>query len=354
MDASRFSATLRPRLRTVVLAALALICAVVAADAGEGKLRGVALVIGQSSYASLPALGNPANDARAIDGLLTELGFDVVTITDADRKKLRRSLARFVEDAEDADVALLYYSGHGIEAGGDNFLVPVDATVSSLDAADEELAPLSDVLSQLQETVPVSIVLLDACRNNPFPPGAVVKQADGSSAPAAGAGLGVPRSVVALAARAKKTEGLGAVIGFAAAPGQVALDGDPNGNSPYAAALLKHLGAGGFPLSDVMTMVTEEVYLKTGAHQLPWTNSSLRRALFFGRAPDSATGRRGADRGRAAHPASEHGLDGRSGAPPGRRNGAREGRADGRPVRHVEGGGSADAGRSRRAGATAR
>ena len=107
--------------------------------------------------------------------------------------------------------------------------------------------------------------------------------------PVAEGGLGTPRGVVLDRRRTTtKADGLGAVIGYAAAPGQVALDGDAGGNSPYAAALLKHLPASGFAFSDVMTMVTEEVYLKTGARQLPWTNASLRRLLYFGGSPDQA------------------------------------------------------------------
>ena len=92
---------------------------------------------------------------------------------DRDARKLRRDLEGFVEDAEGADVAIIYYSGHGIEAGGENFLVPVDADVSSLDDAGEKLVPLSKIVAELKATVPVTIVLLDACRNDPFPPGAM-------------------------------------------------------------------------------------------------------------------------------------------------------------------------------------
>ena len=92
-------------------------------------LKGVALVIGQSHYASLPALDNPAADARAIERLFDDLGFAVTVVTDRDARRLRRDIDNFVADAEaaGADVAVVYYSGHGIEAGGENWLVPVDA-----------------------------------------------------------------------------------------------------------------------------------------------------------------------------------------------------------------------------------
>jgi uncharacterized caspase-like protein len=258
----------------------------------EEPLHGIALVVGQSDYRSLGALTNPANDAKAINTLLTNLGFEVDLVTNADRKKLAKALDRFVEDAADADVALIYYSGHGIEAGGENFLVPVDADVSALDRAGETLVPVSKVLARLQASVPITIILLDACRSSPFPAGATIK-VDGGSTPVevSPAGLGTPRGAVALGGgdQGGNGKGLGVVIGFAAAPGHVALDGDANGNSPYAAALLKHFAAPGFAFADVMTMVTEEVYLATGARQTPWTNASLRRLLYFGSTGENDT-----------------------------------------------------------------
>jgi uncharacterized caspase-like protein len=270
-------------------AALALVLLFVAgpAAAEDKALHGIALVVGQSEYSSLGRLPNPGNDARAINTLLTNLGFEVDLVVNADRRKLTRALERLVEDAAEADVALIYYSGHGIEAGGENFLVPVDADVSALDRAGETLVPVSKVLADLQKTVPVTIVLLDACRSNPFPPGATVRLDAGSPPVEVGAsGLGEPRGAVGIAGQGDPgAEGLGAVIGFAAAPGRAALDGSPDGNSPYAGALLTHLAAPGFAFSDVMTMVTEEVYLDTRAQQIPWTNTSLRRLLYFGGTP---------------------------------------------------------------------
>ncbi|MGE0241866.1 MAG: caspase domain-containing protein, partial [Parvibaculaceae bacterium] len=102
-------------------------------------LKGVALVVGQSQYRHLPALANTGNDARAVTQLLTGLGFDARSVTDRDAIKLKRDLERFAEDAEGADVASLYYSGHGIEAGGENYLLPVDADLDALGNATERL-----------------------------------------------------------------------------------------------------------------------------------------------------------------------------------------------------------------------
>lgn len=265
------------------------------AAAQEAKsLRGVALIIGQSGYAHVTPLANPARDARAVDGLLTALGFDTRTVTDRDSDKLKRDIERFAEDAEDADVALLYYSGHGIEAGGENYLIPTDADLASLSDAGEKLVPLSRIMDRLKRKVPVTILLLDACRTNPFPPEAVLKVSrDKNPAPIGAMGLGAPRGMSVVEEPAP-SDNLGIVIGLAAEPGSAALDGEPGGNSPYAAALLRHLSAiKGEEFGTVMRMVTEEVYLSTSTRQRPWINESLRRLLYFGGTPQEADGTSG-------------------------------------------------------------
>ncbi len=249
----------------------------------EQPLRGVALVIGESDYSSIRKLDNPKRDARAMDDMLDALGFSVDRVLDGDAKKLRQAIADFVDEAKDADVALVYYSGHGIEAGGSDFIVPVDADLTSPESAGQSLVAVSDLLEALARTVPATIVLLDACRTNSFPAGQLVTLPGTSEAvPVEPAGLEALRGPTPVAKPDVPPDSLGMVIGFAASPGEPALDGDPGGNSPYAAALLKHFAAGGYSVGDLMTLVSEEVYLKTKAQQLPWTNSSLRRVLSFG------------------------------------------------------------------------
>lgn len=250
------------------------------AIAGEGGLRGVALVIGQSKYQHLSPLPNPESDARAIEDLLEKLGFDVTGSTDRDAKKLRRDLDRFAEDAEGADAAIIYYSGHGIEAGGENWLVPVDADLGALEDVEKNLVPLSGILDELRAKVPLTIFLIDACRSNPFPAGTVARK-QGEKVEMSGSGLGTPRGFAAVEQGA--TDTIGTIIGFAAEPGLPALDGEPGSNSPYAAAILRHLSAmTGSEFGLVMRMVTEEVYLKTDTRQRPWVNESLRKQLYFG------------------------------------------------------------------------
>jgi uncharacterized caspase-like protein len=276
------------RMRLALVTALLVVLNPWLAHAAD--LRGVALVIGEGEYANLPPLANPPNDARDIGDLLSDLGFDVTSVGDADGKKLGRAFERFAEDAADADVALVYYSGHGIEAAGENYLVPVDADIATPETAGASLVPVGTLLDALAKTVPVTIVLLDACRTDPFPAGQTLVL-PGAAGPVVvdGVGLAAVRGPTPAKRGDLDAESLGMVIGFAAEPGEAALDGAPGENSPYAAALIKHFSASGTSLGDIMTMVTEEVYLKTKAQQLPWTNSSLRRVLSFGEAPE-ATG----------------------------------------------------------------
>jgi uncharacterized caspase-like protein len=283
--------------RLILLLALLALLFVEAAAAQEKPLRGVALIIGNGAYEHLAKLPNPANDADAIEGLLADLGFDSVRRTDRGGAELKRDLERFAEDASDADVAVLYYSGHGIEAAGENYLVPVDADLSALDAASEKLVPVSALIAKLQAEVPVLIVMLDACRNNPFPPDALLRATAGAAAaPITAGGLGQTRSAVSFEpeAAAPAPENVGSVLAFAAAPGQVALDGDAGGNSPYAAAILRHFSAmNGEEFGLVMRLVAEEVYLKTEGRQRPWMNESLRRLLHFGGTPKAVEGAEG-------------------------------------------------------------
>ena len=264
------------------------------AHAEQASLKGVALVIGQSKYEHISALPNPANDAREMVKLLSDLGFDARSVSDRDTAKLKRDLERFVEDAEGADVAFLYYSGHGIESGGENWLIPVNADVSSLENAGESLVPISAVMDELKAIVPVTILLLDACRTNPFPEDAIVKRVPSDPGTPIGAGGLTPvRGATALGDKAPvaAADNLGTVIGFAAEPGRPALDGPKGENSPYASALLRHLGAmNGLEFGAVMRMVTEEVYLDTKTQQRPWVNESLRRLLYFGAAVEEPTG----------------------------------------------------------------
>ena len=258
------------------------------AEAQDAKpLRGVALIIGQANYAHIAPLPNAGADARAIGKLMTDLGFETRLAPDRNAKALKREIDRFIEDAEGADVALVYYAGHGIEAAGENWLVPVDADLSSLADARERLVAASQLVERLKQAAPVVILLLDACRNSPFPADALLKpDAQSQAAPIVATGLASSRGAAVVEDQAAPIENVGMMMGFAAEPGRAALDGPQGGNSPYAQALLRHLSAiAGAEFGDVMTMVTEEVYLATATRQRPWVNASMRRLLYFGTAP---------------------------------------------------------------------
>ncbi len=255
------------------------------AGAAEHALKGVALVIGETNYVRLASLANPDRDARDIDHMLDDLGFEVTRVLDVRTEQLRSRIAGFLDDAKGADVALVYYAGHGIEAGGTNYIMGTDANIADPESASATLLPLDDMLAQLEQSVPITIVLLDACRTNPFTGQQTVELAGVASVLTIGeAGLEPLRGPTPLAGTdAKKASSLGVVVGFSASPGQSALDGPVGENSPYASALLQHLSAGGYSFGDIMTLVSQEVYVDTGARQLPWTNSSLRKVLYFGR-----------------------------------------------------------------------
>ena len=192
-----------------------------AAVAQDHPMHGVALVIGQSKYEQLPVLANPAKDARDIDRLLGDLGFDVDRVLNADGDELREAIARFEDEAKDADIALIYYSGHGIEAKGQNFIAPTDTDLASPDAAGDSMIAVQPILDALAKVAPVSIVLLDACRSDPFPPGQmIVLPGDTAPIPVEGQGLAAVRGPVPVATKAIDPTSLGAVIGFSASPGE--------------------------------------------------------------------------------------------------------------------------------------
>lgn len=266
----------------IVLILLISFCIPFRVSAGE-VLTGVALVIGQSDYRHLTHLPNPNQDARAIGKLVDDLGFDTQIATDEGTMALKGAINSFIAKAKGADVALVYYTGHAIEAGGINYLIPTDASLSSLAAADDALVSLQGMLELLRGKARITILLLDACRSNPFPREALVRRNAGSGgAPILSAGLGAPRGAIILE-DFTSGEAIGEVVGYAAEPGRAAFDGPAGRTSPYTAAILKHLSANaGYDFGQVMTMVTEEVYLSTQARQRPWTNASLRRILTFG------------------------------------------------------------------------
>jgi uncharacterized caspase-like protein len=235
-----------------------LIFLVSSAQAEAGKR--VALVVGMSKYKEVARLANPARDADAITNLFRRAGFDVVDserdLTIAD---LRRVVREFAEAARDADIAVVYYAGHGIEMDGNNYLIPTDAKLlSDFDVQDETMS-LDRVLRALDPVKRLKLVILDACRDNPF-----AKSMKRTIATRA-----IGRGLAEIEPAASDT-----LVAFAAKAGAVASDGDGQ-NSPFAAALVKHLTEPGLDLRIAFGRVRDDVLRSTGNRQEPFVYGSL-------------------------------------------------------------------------------
>ncbi|TJV44483.1 MAG: peptidase C14 [Mesorhizobium sp.] len=251
-----------------LLFALLLMLATTATAVAE---RRVALVMADDDYRLVRPLANPVHDGEAMEAALKKLGFEVVLETNRDLRRMRRALDDFREDAKGADVALVYFSGHGVEISGDNRLLPVDADASSLDALDKTSLPLEEVRDAVSATAKVGLIVLDACRSDPF---------------SGNGGEGRGATAMAKDVADKVKPGLGRIgraenilFAFSAAPGETAADGTGQ-NSPFTTALTKYLGTDGLEIRSVLTLVQQEVYDLSRGKQLPYVESGLPK-LFF-------------------------------------------------------------------------
>jgi tetratricopeptide (TPR) repeat protein len=216
-----------------------------AAKASAAKQgRRVALVIGNSAYKNVAALSNPQRDAETIAASLRAIGFESVTLAnDVTHEKLIDSLRVFASEAENADWAMVYYAGHGIEVAGVNYLVPVDARLAVDRDIEYEAIPLSQVLKAINTAKKIKLVMLDACRNNPFAPRKTeAAQAIAASDSTAGATI-TSRSINGRGLAEVKVKGATLVV-FAAKDGQVALDGE-GADSPFAVAVVQRIATPG-------------------------------------------------------------------------------------------------------------
>jgi uncharacterized caspase-like protein len=225
----------------------------------------IALVIGNANYADEMKLANPANDAALISGTLEQVGFQVILVTDATQKQMQRAIVDFGDRLAKAGpdaVGLFYYAGHGLQLGGQNYLVPTDADISR--EVDVEIDGVSAdlVLRQMAYADSrVNIVILDACRNNPLARDF--------------------RSVAASQGFAEiRTKPKGTFISYSTAPGEVAVDGN-DGHSPFAEALAASMRLPGLDLPEVFQRVRERVLAATEERQTPWDSSSLIKSFYF-------------------------------------------------------------------------
>uniref|UniRef100_Q07RA2 Peptidase C14, caspase catalytic subunit p20 n=1 Tax=Rhodopseudomonas palustris (strain BisA53) TaxID=316055 RepID=Q07RA2_RHOP5 len=232
----------------------------------------VALVIGQSAYHAVTPLPNPANDAKAVTQLLGDAGFEVTEAGDLSQNDLRRAVgdfaAKIAQKGPDT-VALMFYAGHGLQVDGENFLMPVDIDPKREADIPLQAVRLNDVLNTLTSVPSKSrIILLDACRNNPFP----------EIGNTTGRGLALVDA---------KVNAAGTLLAYSTAPGDEAEDGS-GGNSPYTAALLKAAREPGLSIEETFKRVRVSVNQVTSGRQTPWESSSLTSGFsFFANAADT-------------------------------------------------------------------
>jgi hypothetical protein len=220
----------------------------------------VALVIGNSTYQNADHLANPANDAMLVAAALKRAGFDVVeSRLDLKSVDMRRALRDFHDQTVDADVAVVYYAGHGLEIDGTNFLIPIDATLERDTDVYDEAFSLDRVLIAIEPAKQLRLVIVDACRNNPFAD--TMKRTLGSRSIGRGLARVEPATTNTL-------------VAFAAKAGLTALDGNDK-DSPYATALVKYIATPGLDLRRAFGFVRDDVLKATGNRQEPYVYGSL-------------------------------------------------------------------------------
>jgi formylglycine-generating enzyme required for sulfatase activity len=238
-------------------AALLLVSAPLCAQTATPERR-VALVVGNGTYKDGP-LRNPTNDARAVAAALGELGFEVIARYNASARDMRRAVIEFGEKIERGGVGLFYYAGHGVQMGGRNYLLPVDAEIEREAHVESEAVDVAAVLGRMEGARNrINIVILDACRNNPYE----------RRFRSASRGLAVTPAPS------------GTYIAYATAPGDVAEDGT-GANSTFTTALLGAMRKPGLTLDDLFKDVRAGVHAATGGRQVPWSSSSIIGDFYF-------------------------------------------------------------------------
>ena len=234
----------------------------------------VALVIGNSAYQHVPKLGNPKNDAIDMVAALKKLGFVVIEGFDLDKTAFDRKVRDFATALRGAAVGVLFYAGHGMQVGGTNYLVPVDARGESAGALDFEMVRLDLLHRTMEREAQTNIIFLDACRDNPL--ARDLARSLGTRSTEVGRGLAAVES------------GVGTLISFSTQPGNVALDGAGR-NSPYAGALVRQLARTGDDLSAMLIAVRNDVMKETQRRQVPWEHSALTGRFYFASPPPAAS-----------------------------------------------------------------
>lgn len=244
-------------------------------DAGLFGKR-VALVIGNGAYGDLGTLPNPPRDAADIAAKLTDMHFEVIPVINGDRDAMRDALRRFQAEAVQADVALVYYAGHGLAMNGQNYLVPIGAQISLEPDVEDETISLDDVRRRLDFTgAKVMIVILDACRNNPLAQTLRVKAAQ----------IGRSLAAPAEGGLAQVNAASGMMIAYATDPGKVAFDGTDQRNSPFTKALLDNIATPQIDVRVMFSRVRSAVVASTNSEQRPWVEDGMEGEFQFNPVP---------------------------------------------------------------------
>ncbi|MEP3275424.1 MAG: caspase family protein [Stappiaceae bacterium] len=233
----------------------------------EVKERRVALVIGNQSYEHVEALENPHNDIEEISAMLRRADFDVTIGRDLSKIDLENLVRKFLRELNDGSVGLFYYSGHAVQVGEQNFLIPVDAELASPFDLEFESFNIANLLSYMRAASRMQIVILDACRDNPFEQHEVLWGERRFS-------LGKTRGL----RRIKQS--LGSIVSYATRPGEVAFDGE-GPLSPFTGSIVGNALQPDLEIRQLMTVVREEVIKATGGRQVPWDDSTLTRNFYF-------------------------------------------------------------------------
>jgi uncharacterized caspase-like protein len=238
--------------------AYALIACLALATVGHAAERRVALVIGNSAYKQAP-LVNPGNDARAVAQVLRESGFTVKELRNLNQAGMRRAIREFGDDIAKGGVGLFFFAGHGMQIRGRNFLIPVGSDIEREDEVEDQAVDARLVLEKMASAKnPLNIVILDACRNNPFI-------------------SSFRSSIVGLAAMDAPA---GTLVAFSTAPGQVAADGTGD-NGLFTKHLVSYMREPGLKVEDVFKRVRAAVRQESGGRQTPWENTSLEADFYF-------------------------------------------------------------------------
>jgi tetratricopeptide (TPR) repeat protein len=255
-------------------------CAAQELTAVHGKIKSVALVVGNSAYPGKNALPNPANDAQAVDTALRELGFATVLLLNGTLAAMTAAVDEFLVKTRDAETILFYFAGHGVQLNGDNFLAPIDFTVPPEGPPMRHFLSFGSLLDKIVAHAPASaakILILDACRESPLD--AVTTRPDLEITRGL-ARVELPVRRIGVESTDKTVDGYFRIVAFATQPGDVAEDGDSE-HSPYTRSLIKHIRQPGIEAADMFRRIAADVLNETGGKQKPSMLIDTSRTVFF-------------------------------------------------------------------------